>query len=101
MPAETPGVSIKLLDKEYAVACADDERDELIEAARFLDRRMREVREGGRVLGTERIAVMAALNLAHELLQDRRQHSDYTVGVERIASKLERALQGDIAGQSG
>jgi cell division protein ZapA len=61
-------VTVRILDKEYRVACEEGEQDELFASARFLDRRMREIRNSGKVIGTERIAVMAALNLAHELL---------------------------------
>jgi len=61
-------VTVRILDKEYRVACQPDERVELIESARLLDQRMREIRQTGRVVGADRIAVMAALNIAHELL---------------------------------
>lgn len=61
-------VTVRILDKEYRVACQDGEEDELLASARFLDGRMREIRGSGKVIGTERIAVMAALNLAHDLL---------------------------------
>lgn len=66
-PAEAVAVSI--LGKEYRIACEPGTEDQLISAARFLDARMREVRSSGKVIGTDRIAVMVALNLAHELLE--------------------------------
>jgi len=62
-------VFVKILDKEYQVACPPEERDALLQAADNLDDRMRAIRGGGTVIGLERIAVMAALNLSHELLQ--------------------------------
>lgn len=66
-PATSLDVSI--LGREYRVACRQSERDELLQAVQLLDRRMREIRDSGKIAGTERIAVMAALNIAHELLQ--------------------------------
>jgi cell division protein ZapA len=63
------GVDIKILDKDYRIACPAEEQNELLASARFLDSRMREIRQTGRVIGTDRIAVLAALNIVHELLQ--------------------------------
>lgn len=62
-------VRVMILDKEYMVACPPNEKDGLLNSAHLLDKRMREVRDGGRVQGPDRVAVMAALNLTHELLQ--------------------------------
>ncbi len=64
-------LDVSLLGRDYKVACKEHERAELIEAVALLDRRMREIRDAGKIAGTERIAVMAALNLAHELLRAR------------------------------
>jgi cell division protein ZapA len=65
-------LDVSILGREFKVACGEGERNELLEAVAFLDRRMREIRDAGKVSGTDRIAVMAALNIAHELLRDRR-----------------------------
>lgn len=62
-------VSVSVLDKEFRIACPPQERDALIRAARHLDSKMREIRHTGKVIGNDRVAVMAALNLTHELLQ--------------------------------
>ncbi|HFD12041.1 MAG TPA: cell division protein ZapA [Crenotrichaceae bacterium] len=62
-------VRITILGKEYHIVCPLDERDGLLEAARQLESKMDEIRDSGRVFGAERIAVMAALNVTHELLQ--------------------------------
>ena len=62
-------LDITILGREYRVACKEAERDELLQAVQFLDNRMREIRDSGKVAGAERIAVMAALNIAHELLR--------------------------------
>jgi cell division protein ZapA len=103
--ADSLATNIRLLDKEYTVSCPEDEREALFEVARFLDGRMREVRDSSRVIGIERIAVMTALNLAHELLRNRESRAALESTIEsevrRVTEKLERALRGDIAGQSG
>lgn len=64
-------VAVSILGKDYRIACEPGAEDELISASRFLDTRMREVRGTGKVIGTDRIAVMVALNLAHELLKEK------------------------------
>lgn len=73
VPTSEPTVTldVTLLGRNYKVACREDERAELAEAVAFLERRLREFPAGGKGGGTERIAMMAALNLAHELLRER------------------------------
>src|SRR5690606_9051031 len=61
-------VAVQIMGKEYLVGCRPHELDALLASAKLLDRKMREIRETGKVIGTERIAVMAALNLAHEVV---------------------------------
>src|SRR5690625_5466100 len=67
MASET--VVVQILDKDYQVSCPPEERNALLQSAQLLDERMRTIRRGGAVIGLERIAVMAALNLSHELLR--------------------------------
>jgi len=62
-------LSVRILEKDYFVACAADERSELLDSAEFLNNRMREIRDSGKIVGLDRIAVMAALNLAHEVIR--------------------------------
>ena len=69
MTDRTVRVSVRILEKEYQVACLPEERSELLDSAELLNARMREIRDGGNVVGLDRIAVVAALNLAHELLK--------------------------------
>src|SRR4051812_3699405 len=64
-------IDVTIFGRQYKVACNEDERAELAEAVAYLDRKMREIRERGKVAGVDRIAVMAALNIAHELLHER------------------------------
>ena len=66
---EITTVSVRILDKEYQVSAPADEVDELTKSARVLDERMNEIRDSGKVFGADRIAVMAGLNLSHELLR--------------------------------
>ena len=62
-------VTVKILDKDYQVACPEDQETELATSAKYLDKQMRKIRDTGKVIGVERIAVMAALNISYELLQ--------------------------------
>ncbi len=68
MSSPTKTLDIKILDRELRVACPEEERGELLDAVAYLDRKMREIRDAGRIASVERIALMAALNIAHELL---------------------------------
>lgn len=69
MSSEPVGVNIRILDKDYRIACRPEEQEGLVASARLVDGRMREIRQSGRILGSDRIAVLAALNIAHELIQ--------------------------------
>lgn len=94
--SDSKAVAVTILDKEYRVACAREDEEALLAAARFLDERMREIRSSGKVIGADRVAVMAALNMAHELL-DQRAHETTTadsVGkrLRGLKDKVEIAL---------
>ena len=67
-------IKVHLLGKEYPIVCPQNEEHDLLIAARYLDDKMRQIRDAGRVFGAERIAVMAALNIAHELIQAQQQN---------------------------
>ncbi|MCC1497418.1 cell division protein ZapA [Alcanivorax sp. 1008] len=87
--SEPSSVLVHLLDKEFRVACPAEEKENLIRAARHLDEKMREVRSSN-VLGLERIAVMAALNLAHDLLLAKGELSQQQDGGDRVGRLLDR-----------
>jgi len=87
--SEASSVLVHLLDKEFRVACPADEKENLIRAARYLDDKMREIRSSN-VLGLERIAVMAALNLAHDLLLAKGELSQQQDGGNRVGRLLDR-----------
>lgn len=89
MSKERVGVTVRLIGYEYRFSCLPSERDELLEAACCLDEQMRQIREhGGKMLNLEAIAVMAALNLSHELLRQRRQSSETDLAVRRQVGDL-------------
>ncbi|PSQ91952.1 MAG: cell division protein ZapA [Proteobacteria bacterium SW_6_67_9] len=84
----TVPVTIRILDRDYQVACRADEKEDLEAAAGIVDERMKEVRSRGSVIGTDRVAVMAALNMAHELLELRELKGSSTQARDRM-SELE------------
>ena len=95
--SESKPVSVHILEKEYLISCDDNEREQLHTAVTFLNMKMKEVKESGKVIGSERIAVMTALNISHELLAYKRQNDDYTSSVDktiqRLRNKLDEALE--------
>jgi cell division protein ZapA len=96
MNANVKPITVTIMDKEYVVGCAEDEREALFASVEFLNRKLREQRDSGKVIGSERVAVMAALNIAHEYLDYRRRidsvESDLGAGIERIQLKIKGAL---------
>ena len=101
---EPAHVTVRILEKEYFVSCPQDERADLLDSAEYLNKKMREIRDTGKVVGADRIAVMAALNMANELLRLRRQDTDLQGTVtgrvknmrERVESTLQRTRQLDL-----
>jgi cell division protein ZapA len=71
MSKEPAGIDVTILGRQFRVACTDEDKPELLKAVSYLDGKMREIRGSGKVIGVERIAIMAALNMAHELLSVR------------------------------
>ena len=89
-------VSIHILDKEYRVACSPDEQEALLASANYLGKKMKEIRDSGKVIGTDRIAVMAALNIAHELLKSQSegvsQSDALSTRIRSMQNKIDAAL---------
>ncbi|MCB1568099.1 MAG: cell division protein ZapA [Xanthomonadales bacterium] len=89
-------VNLRIADRDYTVGCEPHERDELLEAARLLDTRMRDTRNGNRSASADRVAVLVALNLAHELLQLRRgegqEQREISTTLDSLSRKLDRLL---------
>jgi len=101
---EPAHVTVRILEKEYFVSCPADERADLLDSAEYLNKKMREIRDTGKVVGADRIAVMAALNMANELLRLRRQDAELQGSVtgrvkqmrERVEGSLQRTRQLDL-----
>ncbi len=98
MAKRTQAVSISILGKEYKIACEEDEVDALLESARDLDQQMRKIRDSGKVASPDRIAVMAALNLTHEVRQTRLQqqtevHASVPEGFTQTLAKLRKRIE--------
>ena len=74
-------INISILDKDYKVACPVGEQSALLESARFLDHKMREMRDSGNIMGSERIAVITALNMANDLLQHQHSRQRHRPGI--------------------
>ena len=89
-------VSVTILGKDYQVSCPEEEVEALTNAARYLDQKMADIRASGKVVGLDRIAVMAALNISHELLNgnDARAATDdaVTSGIASLSQKVAAAL---------
>jgi cell division protein ZapA len=90
------GVTVSIMGKEFMVACPEGEREALTAAATFLDRKMREIQESGKVIGTERCAIMAALNITNDLL-DLRKRGTTTPDVDQklrfLQTKIDAVLR--------
>jgi cell division protein ZapA len=92
-------IDVELLGRSYRVACTDGEREALLQAVAYLDGKMNEIKAAGKVTGSERIAVMAALNIAHELLSTK-LGGGYDIGqVKRRIAALESKLDSALAQQ--
>lgn len=91
--SETSTLNVKILDKEFQVLCPEDKQDDLLIAADQLDERMRNIQKKGSIIGLERIAVMAALNLNHELISIKDNEALHNNSeTEKIVNKLNRKL---------
>jgi len=86
-------IIINILEKEYRVACPEDEREALLESARYLNGRMREVRDAGKVIGMDRIAIMTALNITHELLGCQQRASEFENEIEPQLLSLQDKIE--------
>jgi cell division protein ZapA len=91
-------VSVRILDKEYQVACPAEERTDLLDSAEILNSKMREIRDSGRIVGLDRIAVMAALNMANDLMHAKARDQEIEGGLSDrlkvISDRVDNALSG-------
>jgi len=99
MSQEVKSLDVQILGRDFRVSCTEDEEPELLRAVEYLDRKMREIRDQGKVLGAERIAVMAALNIANELLTTR-VPGGFDVGeVKRRMRGMQSAIDAVLSSQ--
>jgi cell division protein ZapA len=95
MSEQPSRVSVRILEKEYFVACGHEERADLLDCAEYLSGKMREIRDTGKVVGLDRIAVMAALNMANELLKKGREQTvsvDLGARLRRLTERVDSVL---------
>lgn len=81
---QSKGVNVSIMGRDFSVACPPDEQDSLLEASRYLDKNMKEIQKTGKIIGAERCAIMAALNITNDLLQLQKA----TAGQERVQARL-------------
>jgi cell division protein ZapA len=98
MNQKSKTLDVTIMGRTYKVACSDEERNALLSAVAYLDRKMTEIKNAGRVASAERIAVMAALNIAHELLSSRNHASGFDMeGLRRRMAAMEATLDQALA----
>ena len=88
-------VDVSIMGREFMVSCTDEERQGLLNAVNYLDKKMHDIRDSGKVVGVERIAIMAALNLSHELLNTKTGDVDigaYKRRINTMQSQIDEAL---------
>ena len=98
MKETADGVTVTILGKEFRVVCPANERQSLVEAADYLEHKLREIQATGKVIGSERTAIITALNITHELLELRRSgglSDDATQKVRLLRNKIDAALHWD------
>jgi cell division protein ZapA len=96
MNADVTAVTIRVLDKDYQVACPPAEREALLDSARYLDEKMREIRDARKMIGSDRIAVMAALNITHDLLKCQAGGGGEGAGVDAKLRSLQAKVEAAI-----
>jgi cell division protein ZapA len=101
IPPPSEPVALRLVDREFLIACAPEERDGLLEAANYLDRKMRELRANAKTPGFDRLAVLAAISVTHEYLALRKRHDGSDHGVSEGLAALRRKLEAALDAQAG
>ncbi len=99
MSEQAQTVTVRILDKDYQVACPEEEVEALTASARYLDQQMQQIRTGGKVLGIDRIAVMAALNIANDYLKNQNAAGSVSKNAQRKLSVLNQELDNALAEQ--
>lgn len=100
MSADAKGLQINIMGREFRVACPEDEQKGLLDAVDYLNRKMQEVRDHGKVIGLERIAIMAALNIAHEYLSTRVGGAFDMAEIQRRMIRMEATIEQAMSEQN-
>ena len=100
MSADSKGLQINIMGREFRVACPDNEQKGLLEAVDYLNKKMHEIRDNGKLVGLERIAIMAALNIAHELLATKVGGGFDIAELKRRMAHMETVLDQALADQN-
>ncbi len=93
MNIENVPVTVRILEKEYHIACPRDEKDELLTSAEYLNRRMREIRNSAGVVGADKIAILAALNICHEFLTQQSQQKHMNARMQSLQERIDTILR--------
>lgn len=96
MSNDTIPVTVRIMEKEYKISCPEGEHEALIASAKHVDESMQRIREGGKALGAERIAVMAAINIAHELMNADSPSNEDTSEISARIDKLQTLVDSYI-----
>jgi cell division protein ZapA len=99
MSGDGKGLSINLMGREFKVACADGEEKQLLASVDYVNQRIQEIKDSGKVVGTERIALIAALNITHELLIARTPKGFDTAELKRRIEALQATVDDALAEQ--
>lgn len=100
MASESKGLDVTIMGREFRIACPEYEQQALLESVDYLDKRMREIRDGGKVIGIERIAIMAALNITHDFLRKGSGGSLEPHQIRRRISDMQAQIEQAIADQN-
>ena len=96
MSKDTEALKIHILEKEYLVACPEDEKVNLRASADLLNKKLDEIKQAGSVIGTERIAIMAALNMSHEILHSQSlvvEHGDLNQRIDELSERISNSMR--------
>ena len=94
--SKTEPLTIKILDKEYRIGCPEEEKDNLRASADLLNDKLNEIKQQGSVIGSERIAIMAALNMSHEILHNQSittEHSDLNQRIDALSERITKSMR--------
>jgi cell division protein ZapA len=94
--SKTEALTIKIMDKEYRVACPPEEKDNLLASADLLNSKLKEIKQQGSVIGTERIAIMAALNLSHDILSNQSlsaENNDLNKRIDALSERITDSMR--------